>query len=290
LTVSAALCLGAATLLAQQPATDAVTATPPGAPLPELESFTAQVKARLRTDRALQASYTFLERRQEVEVSKLGKVSVGSTKTYEVYPSRDPGDTYKRLVAVDGAPIDGRELEKNDAKHRADLQEQEGSPEARTRHAREVTEERQKEHDAIEEIFRVYEMRIVGREDLRGYQTIVGTLEPRPSYKPRTDDGQVMKRFRARVWINEADYQLARVDLEAIDDVTYGWGILARLHKGATITYERRKVNDEVWLPARLRIIGKGRSVLFRTFAIDSSTEWSEYKKFGVRTEETYAH
>jgi len=290
LTVSAALCLGAVPLLAQQPTTDAVTATNPGAPLPELESFAAQVKARLRTDRALQANYTFLERRQEVEVSKLGKVSVGSTKTYEVYPSRDPGNTYKRLVAVDGAPIDARELEKNDAKHRADLEAQEGTPDARAKHAREVADERQKEHEAIEEIFRVFEMRIVGREDLRGYQTIVGTLEPRRSYKPKTDDGQVMKRFRARVWINEADYQLARVDLEAIDDVTYGWGILGRLHKGAKITYERKKVNDEVWLPARLRILGTGRSVLFRTFAIDSTTEWSEYRKFGVKTEETYAH
>ncbi len=286
--MSASLCLGSATLFAQQPATNTITATPPGAPLPEVESFAAQVKARLRTDRSLQASYTFLERRQEVEVSKLGKVSVGSTKTYEVYPSRDPGDTYKRLVAVDGAPIAARELEKNDAKHRADLEEREGSPEARTKHARDVAEERQKEHDAIEEIFRVYEMRIIGREDLRGYQTIVGTLEPRPSYKPRTDDGQVMKRFRARVWINEADYQLVRVDLEAIDDVTYGWGILARLHKGAKITYERKKVNDEVWLPARLRIVGKGRSVLFRTFAIDSTTEWSEYRKFQVKTDETF--
>jgi hypothetical protein len=287
-TVSAALCLGPGTLVAQQPATDAVTSTPAGAPLPELESFSAQVKARLRTDRTLQASYTFLERRQEVEVSKFGKVSVGSTKTYEVYPSRDPGETYKRLVAVDGAPIDARELEKNDAKHRKDLEDQEGSPEARTRHARDVAEERQKEHDAIDEIFRVYEMRIVGREDLRGYQTIVGTLDPRPSYKPKTDDGQVMKRFRARVWINEADYQLVRVDLEAIDDVTYGWGILGRLHKGAKITYERKKVNDEVWLPARLRIIGTGRSVLFRTFALDSTTEWSEYRKFRVNTDETF--
>jgi hypothetical protein len=288
LAVSAALCLGAQTLVAQAPPADTVAATRASAPLPELESFAAQVKARLRTDRALQASYTFLERRQEVEVSKFGKVSVGSTKTYEVYPSRDPGNTYKRLVAVDGAPIDARELEKNDAKHRADIEEQEGSPEARTKHARDVAEERQKEHDAIEEIFRVYEMRIVGREDLRGYQTIVGTLEPRPSYKARTDDGQVMKRFRARVWINEADYQLVRVDLEAIDDVTYGWGILARLHKGAKVTYERKKVNDEVWLPTRLRIIGTGRSVLFRTFAIDSTTEWSEYRKFQVKTDETF--
>jgi hypothetical protein len=288
--MSASLCLAAATLDAQSPAADSVTATRAGAPLPELESFAAEVKARLRTDRVLQANYTFLERRQEVEVSKFGKVSVGSTKTYEVYPSRDPGDTYKRLVAVDGTPVNAGELEKNDAKHRKDLEEQGATPEARAKHLRDVAEERQKEHEAIEEIFRVYEMHIVGREDVSGYQTIVGTLEPRASYKPRTDDGQVMKRFRARVWINEADYQLVRVDLEAIDDVTYGWGLVGRLHKGAKITYERKKVNDEVWLPARLRIIGTGRAVVFRTFAIDSTTEWSDYKKFGVKTEESYSH
>ena len=287
LILTALLVPGAVSLVAQSPATDVVTATRATAPLPELDSFAAEVKARLRTDRALQANYTFLERRQEIEVSKLGKVAVGSTKTYEVYPSADPGDTYKRLIAVDGAPIDAKELEKGDAKHRKDLEEQQ-SPEGRAKHARDVAEERQKEHAAIEEIFRVYEMRIIGREDLRGHQTIVGTLEPRRSYKPQTDDGQAMKRFRARVWINEADYQLARVDLEAIDDFTYGWGILGRLHKGAKITYERTKVNDEVWLPVRLTITGTGRSVLFRTFAIDSTTEWSDYRKFRVRTDETF--
>jgi len=288
--IAAMVAPGSVTLAAQSPATDAVSATRADAPLPELESFAAEVKARLRSDRALQANYTFLERREEIEVSKLGKVSVGSTKTYEVYPSPDPGDTYKRLVAVDGAPIDASELEKNDAKHRKDLEERQSSPEARAKHARDVAEERRKEHEAIEEIFRVYDIRLVGREVIRGYQTIVGTLEPRPAYKPRTDDGQVMKKFRARVWINEADYQLVRAELEAIDDVTYGWGLVGRLHKGAKITYERRKVNGEVWLPARLHISGTGRAMVFRTFAIDSTTEWSDYKRFGVKTEESYAH
>jgi hypothetical protein len=275
---------------AQPPVADAVSVNRAEAPLPEVASFAAEVKARLRTDRALQANYTFLERRQEIEVSKFGKVAVGSTKTYEVYPSLEPGNTYKRLVAVDGNAVSAAELEKGDTKHRQDLEDQESSPEKRAKHDRDVAEDRRREHEDIDEIFRVYEMRIVGRQDLNGYQTIVGELEPRASYRPKSEDGQLMKRFRARVWINEADYQLARVDLEAIDDVTYGWGIVARLHKGAKISYERRKVNDEVWLPQRLRIVGTGRSILFRSFSIDSTTEWSQYKKFAVKTDETYSH
>ena len=47
-------------------------------------------------------------------------------------------------------------------------------------------------------------------------------------------------------------------------------------------------MNDEVWLPARVHLIGTGRAVMFRRFAIDSVTEWFDYKKFGVKTDETY--
>ncbi len=65
---------------------------PRTAPLPEVSAFTAQVRARLRTDRALQAQYTFMERREEIRVSKLGKVKDGPVKVYEVYPSEDPGN------------------------------------------------------------------------------------------------------------------------------------------------------------------------------------------------------
>jgi hypothetical protein len=52
------------------------------APLPDRDSFIATVKAKLRSDRALQAQYTFVERREEIDVSKLGKVKKGAVKTY----------------------------------------------------------------------------------------------------------------------------------------------------------------------------------------------------------------
>ena len=97
-----------------------------------------------------------------------------------------------------------------------------------------------------------------------------------------------MKRFRARVWVHEFDYQLVKVWLEAVDDVTYGWGLVARLHRGAIVTYERRKVNDEVWLPARMEIAGSGRTLVFRGFQLDAITEWSDYKRFSVKTDENF--
>ena len=71
-----------------------------------------------------------------------------------------------------------------------------------------------------------------------------------------------------------------------IDDVTIGWGIAGRIYKGSRAVFERTKVNGEVWLPSRATFAGSGRALIFRKFAVDSVTTFSDYKKFTVSTEE----
>ena len=93
----------------------------PGEPLPDVHDVALEVRKRVLSDRELQSQYTFIERREEIDISWLGKVSKGPVKTYEVYPSVEPGNTYKRLIAVDGKPVSAAELEKQDRKHRDDV-------------------------------------------------------------------------------------------------------------------------------------------------------------------------
>ncbi len=255
-------------------------------PLPELSAFVANVRARLRSDRALQAQYTFLERREEIKVSKLGKVKDGPVKVYEVYPSLEPGNTYKRLVSVDGTPLSAAELEKNDKIHQQHILERMNeSPDKKAKRQREEAKERAEEQRAIDELFALYEITLVRRDIVDGHPTILANLEPRRDYKPRTEDGKLMKKIRARAWIHETEYQLVRVEVEALENIGYGMGIIGKIYKGTEGEFVRTKVNGEVWLPAKARLTAKGRA-LFRKFAIDSVTEWWDYKKFGVKTSE----
>lgn len=258
---------------------------PPEA-LPEVSAFAASVRARLRSDRALQAQYTFLERREEVTMSKLGKVKEGPVKVYEVYPSVEPGNTYKRLISIDGKPLSPTELEKNDQVHQKHLLERMNEPpEKKAKRERDEAKERAEEQRAIDELFALYEITLVRREIIDGHSTILAALEPRRNYKPRTDDGKVMKKIRARAWVHETEYQIVRVQVEALEDIGYGLGIVGKVYKGTEGEFVRTKVNGEVWLPARARVNAKGRA-LFRKFAIDSVTEWWQYKKFSVKTSE----
>ena len=81
------------------------------------------------------------------------------------------------------------------------------------------------------------------------------------------------------------DGGVVRVEVEAIDNIGVGYGVLGKVYKGSTGEYVRRKVNGEVWLPVRARFSARGRA-LVRKFDFDQLTEWSDYKKFVVKTEE----
>jgi hypothetical protein len=268
---------------------------PPGGgqaePLPDGRAVAAEVRRRAMTDRELQSHYTFIENREEIEVSKLGKVKKGPTKTYEVYPSREPGNTYKRLIAVNGKPLSAAELEKQDRKHREDIlremekRQRETPAERAKREAREAKERAEREA-MLDEVLVLFDIKLVGRDTVAGHRALVATLEPKPRYKPRTEAGEFMKKIRAKVWVSESDYTIVRAEGEMIGDITIGWGIAGRIYKGSRAVFERTKVNDEVWLPSRQTFTGAGRALLFRKFTVDTVTTFSDYKKFTVKTEE----
>jgi hypothetical protein len=125
------------------------------------------------------------------------------------------------------------------------------------------------------------------REPIEGIDTILATLTPKPGARPQTDDGKVMRHFKARAWISEADYELVRVEIEAIDNLSFGLGLLARVHKGTVATYQRRKVNGETWLPAEVTWTASGRLFLLRRLRLRGVSEFSNYRRYNVDTTTT---
>ena len=71
-----------------------------------------------------------------------------------------------------------------------------------------------------------------------------------------------------------------------LDDLSFGLG-LGKVYKGTTGSVERRKVNDEVWLPAEVRFNGSGRA-LVRKFTLESVVQFSDYRKFSVATDTAF--
>jgi hypothetical protein len=262
-------------------------------PLPDFEPFVRHAKERLRTDAELQRSYTYSEREVERKLDKHGRVTSERVRVFEVYPAL-PGEDepYRRLVEENGHPIAPEKLARQDRERRRAVEvysrRVSGQTPSDRRRAWEAYEKALEERtEAIDDIFNVFDVRMVGRQAIGGHDAIEFTLTPRPDAKARTDSGRMMQHFTARAWLSESDHELVRVDVEAVKPVSFGLGLLARLHKGATATFERRRVNGEVWLPARVAYGGSGRMLLVRTVRRGGGSEFFNYRKFTVDTSTT---
>ena len=258
-------------------------------PLPNPDRFLQQVRQHLDTDEERQAGYMYVEKRREQKLDSAGKPTGESLKVFESYPGLPGEGRWRRLIAEDGRPVPPADLEKADRERRAHAEEYARKlakdPEReRAIETRERERRKREQAESIDDVFRVFDIRMIGRETLEGHGTIVFSLTPRPGVKTRTRDGNIMRNFSGRAWVSESDYEVVRVDLEAVNNVSFGFGLLARVHKGSQASFRRRKVNDEVWLPALATYTGSARVALVKVMRRGGVMEFSDYKKFSVDT------
>jgi len=262
-------------------------------PLPNADAFLQETRKHLQTDSTLQSGYTYVETRRELKLDSRGQATGESVKVFESYPGLPGEGRWERQISEDGKPVPPAELAKQDRdrqKKAEDYARRLSTQPAKTAadQRREWEKDQRETIRIVDDIFRVYDTHMLGRETIDGHDTIAFSLTPRRDAQPQTREGGIMRHFSVRAWVSETDYELARLDAEAIDSVPFALGLLARIHAGARFGFERRKVNGEVWLPARVSYTGSARVGLVKTIRRGGSSEFSNYKKFTVGTTTTF--
>jgi DNA-binding protein H-NS len=258
-------------------------------PLPDQQVFFHEVRRHLDTDDERQAGYMYVETRREQKLDKAGQPTGESVKVHESYPALPGEDRWLRLLSEDGRPVPPSELDKADRDRQKHVEEYarklaKDPAQERAKQERERERERQENAEAIDDVLRVLDVQMVGRDVIEGHDTIVLSLTPRRDAKPRTRAGKIARNFSGRAWFSESEYELVRVDLEAIDTVSFGFGLLARIHKGSHASFQRRKVNGEAWLPALASYTVSARVGRVAVMRREVTVEFANYKKFGVNS------
>jgi len=264
-------------------------------PLPDQQAFLAQARTRLQTDNERQRSYIYVETQRERKLDGKGGVRSESVKVVESYPPL-PGEDerWERVLEEGGKRKTEAELAKQDAERQKTAEAvakrlSSQTPGDRAKATRDYDKSRKEALDRINDLFIVYDIRMAGRERIDGHDTIALTLEPKPNSRPATREGKWMQYFRCRAWVSETDHELVKLNVEAIRDANIGFGLLARMNKGTVMTFTRRFVNGEVWLPARADYTIKARVLMLKRFLQGGTIEFSNYRKFTVDTATTIA-
>jgi len=227
-------------------------------PLPEHDPFVRTTRQNLVRSQREQFNYAYKERRTEFHVNPFGRVGTGGIEGWEVTPIENGTVILRRLIERDGKRVTDGEVDRV-----------------------KVKEERRREgrRTAMEDVVSMLTFKMTHREPLNGRDAIVITFTPKPDAEPETREGRIAKSFTGSVWVDEAAHEVIKIEAKAVDTISFGFGLIAKLNEGSTITLHRERIESGIWLPSSIRFAGEGRALLLRKLNVDQRIEWSEYRK-----------
>lgn len=229
-----------------------------------------------------QRDYTFMEREVEKSVDGKGRTKSTKVKTYEILDIY--GEQVQRLIEKDDKPLPEKETAKEEEKIQKIIDKHKNeSEEERKKREQKAEKEREEGREFVRDVADAYNFRLVGTETLGGRDVWVIDGEPRPGFVPHAKGAKYLPKFRGRVWIDKTDLQLAKLDVECLDTISFGL-FLARFHKGSRFTLEQTRVNDEVWLPKLMTFKIDVRLALVKGFNVEDEQTFKDYKKFRTST------
>jgi len=225
-----------------------------------------------------QRDYTYLQREEEHKLDGQGNEKSLETRNYEIMMLY--GQQVRRLIARNDKPLSAEQAAKEEKKLQKIMREREQeTPAQREKRLRKEAKEREEDRAFVREVADAYTFRLVSTETLGGRETYVIDADPRPDFHPHLKDAKYLPKFRGRVWIDSAETQWVKLEVEAIDTVS--WGLfLARIHKGSRINLELTRVNDDVWLPRSVTLKLSARVALLKSFNVIQNISYRDYKKF----------
>jgi hypothetical protein len=238
----------------------------------------------LENDKRLR-DYTYIERQVEHKLDAHGEVAKTEIRTSEILEIY--GEQVEKLIAKDDKPLSPEEAEKEDGKIQKiiDKRKNESEDERRKRQQKQE-KEREDDRKFVLEVADAFNFRLVGSETIDGHDCWVLDGEPRPGYEPKRREAKLLTKFRGRVWIDKAETQWVKLDITAIDTITFGV-FLARIHKGTRVVVDLTEVNKEVWLPKHVEFKLDAKVALLKNYRENIEQTFSDYKKFRSETKIT---
>jgi hypothetical protein len=224
--------------------------------LPDEEAFFNAVRENMARASREQHRYAYKERRTELHTNPFGRLGTDGVVVYEVTPGPEPGVTFRKLLERDGKAVLNSRPERQERRVRAQAV------------------------SSVDDTVAALTFAIDRREVVGGRRMIVVRFEPRKDADPKTREGRLAKAFKGRIWVDEEVREVAKVEATAVDNLSYGFGLLARLNKGGVVTLTRERIDDRIWLPTSITFKGNGRALLaIRKLTIDFAVEWFDYRR-----------
>ncbi|HET7873585.1 MAG TPA: hypothetical protein VFL42_13795, partial [Terriglobales bacterium] len=104
-------------------------------------------------------------------------------------------------------------------------------------------------------------------------------FSPNPRYNAPTRELEVFRAMEGKMWIDRNARRMTQIDGKLTEDVTFGWGLLGRLHKGGTFKVVQKQVGPDHWEVISTDVNMTGHAVIFKTINVKQHEVLSDFRR-----------
>jgi hypothetical protein len=100
---------------------------------------------------------------------------------------------------------------------------------------------------------------------------------PNPDFTPPSMESRVMSAMSGKMVVSKPAHRIRTFTGRLMDDVTIGWGLLARIHTGSNFDVERREMAPGLWQITETHFHVDGHALFFKTIGQQQDEINSEF-------------
>ena len=252
-------------------ATAAFSQQPAPPPLPDIRTLMQQVQEHQKKLDQIRENYTYTAYQVIQDIDANGQVKKTETAEYEDFFVN--GHVIERKVKANDKPLDENAQRKETERVTKLVEKAEKTPRDKPLEGPSIT---------VSRLLEIMDVRNERRELYRGDPTIVFDFIGRKDAKTHGFAEDASKKLQGTIWINEADRQVAHLEVSFIDNFRMIGGLVATIQKGSNFRFDQSKVNGEIWLPTGAEGTMQARVLLLKNLRQHFRERDYDYQRFRV--------
>ena len=248
---------------------------PAQAPLPDIRQLMREVQEHQKQLDQIRENYTYTSYQVVQDIDGNGQVKKTESTEYEDFFVN--GHVIERKAKVNDKPLNEHEQQKETERVTKLVEKAEKTPRGQPLEGPSIS---------ISRVLELMDVSNERRELYRNDPTIVFDFVGRKDVKTHGLAEDASKKLQGTLWINEADRQVAHLEVRFDDNFRMVGGILATVQKGSSFRFDQSKVNGEIWLPTGAEGTVQARLLMFKNLRQHFRERDYDYQRFKVETQQ----
>ena len=265
------LALRATFVLVVAAAISAVAQQHAQAPLPEIHELMREVQEHQKQLDKIRENYTYTSYQVVEDIDGNGQVKKTQASEYNDFFVN--GHLIERKVKQDGKALNAHDDQKETERVTKLVEKAQKTPRDHPIEGPTIS---------VTRLLEIMDVRNERRELYRGDPTIVFDFVGRKDAKTHGLAEDASKKLQGTIWINEADRQVAHLEVAFDDNFRLVGGLVATVQKGSNFRFDQAKVNGEIWLPTGGDGTVQARVLLLKSLRQRFRERDYDYQRFKV--------